>query len=206
MPAFASAVALLLWLLPHWLQEKFAVNARLFRLAVSAILLLGCARLFVQSQIINRDKNVVLGTDGDKMIASDPKYNPAAAALQSALPWLEENAPPNATLAVLPEGIMVNYLSRRTNPTRFLVWNPVELAMFGQENMVAVFDHNAPDYIMLIHRDGAEYGVKYFGQQPEFGLELMQWIRKNYEEVYLIGSEPLQNSQFGVSILKRRTN
>ena len=81
---------------------------------------------------------------------------------------------------------MVNYLTRRTNPTRYLVWNPVELAMFGSENMTTTFERNAPDYIMLIHRDAAEYGAKYFGQQPEFGQELMQWIRKNYEPVYLV--------------------
>ncbi len=206
MPAFVSSVALLLWLLPQLLQQKFAVNPRYFRLAVSIILLLGCTRLFIQSQIIYRDKNIVLGAGGDKMCVSDPKYNPAGAALESALPWLEQNAPRGATLAVLPEGVMVNYLSHRSNPTKFLVWNPVELAMFGQDNMVAVFEQNSPDYIMLIHRDGAEYGVKYFGQEREFGLSLMQWIQKNYEPVYLVGHEPLHDSQFGLSILKHRAN
>lgn len=204
MPAFASAVALLLWLLPRLLEQKFGVNPRLFRAAAGIVLLLGFTQLFVQSQMIYRDKNIALGTGGDKMFVSAPKFNPVGAALQSALPWLEQHAPPDATLAVLPEGIMVNYLSRRTNPTRYLVWNPVEIAMFGQDNMTAVFERNAPDYIMLIHRDAAEYGVKFFGQQPEFGLKLMQWIRQNYEPVYLIGDEPLQTSAFGISILKRR--
>jgi hypothetical protein len=206
MPAFVSALALLLWLLPRLLEQKFSVNARVFRIAVALVLLLGFARLFVQSQIIYHDKNIALGARGDKMYASIPKYNPAGEALQSALPWLDQHAPPNATLAVLPEGIMVNYLSRRANPTRYLVWNPVEVAMFGSETMTATFERNAPDYIMLIHRDGAEYGAKYFGQQPEFGLELMQWIRKNYEPVYLIGHEPLQDFHFGISILKRHAN
>ena len=206
MPAFVSAVALLLWLLPQLLEREFAVNARLFRMAVASVLLLGFAHLFVQSQKIYRDKGIALGAGGDKIFVPIAEYNPAGEALRSTLPWLEQHAPPNATLAVLPEGVMVNYLSRRTNPTRYLVWNPVELAMFGSETMTATFEHNAPDYIMLIHRDGAEYGVKYFGQQPEFGLELMLWIRKNYEPVYLVGHEPLQDSHFGISILKRRSN
>jgi hypothetical protein len=206
MPAFVSAVSLLLWLLPRLLAEKFGVNPRFFRAAVGVVLLLGYARLFVQSQLIYRERTIALGTGGDKIFVSDSKLNPAGAALQSALPWLEQNTPANATLAVLPEGIMVNYLSRRPNPGRYLVWNPVELAMFGQENMTAAFESNAPDYIMLIHRNAAEYGVKFFGQQPEFGLELMQWIRKNYEPVYLLGHEPLQEPAFGLSILKHRPN
>ena len=72
--------------------------------------------------------------------------------------------------------------------------------------MTTTFERNPPDYVMLIHRDAAEYGANYFGQRPEFGLELMQWIRKNYEPVYLVGHEPLQDSHFGISILKRRSN
>lgn len=175
-------------------------------MAVALVLLFGVAQLFVQSQNIYRDKNVAVGTGGDKIFAPTAKHSPAGEALQSALPWLQEHASPNATLAVLPEGVMVNYLSRRTNPTRYLVWNPVEIAMFGSDNMTRTFESNAPDYVMLIHRDGSEYGVKYFGQQPEFGQELMQWIRKNYEPVYLVGHEPLQDSHFGISILKRRSH
>jgi hypothetical protein len=31
----------------------------------------------------------------------------------------------------------------------------------------------------------------------------MQWIDKNYQPVYLIGHEPLQNGLFGIKILKR---
>jgi hypothetical protein len=203
MPAFVGSLILVLWLLPRLLAEQCAVNARLFRLAVSLLLLTGFASLFLQSQRIYRDKTIVLGKGGDEMFAFTPKIKPDGAALQSALPWLEKNAPPGATLAVLPEGIMVNYLSRRTNPTRYLVWNPVELAMFGQSSMTDTFERNAPDYIMLIHREGAEYGVKYFGQETEFGGDVMKWIRQNYQEVYLIGDEPLRTSAFGISILKR---
>jgi hypothetical protein len=205
MPAFVGSLILVLWLLPRLLAGKYGVNARLFRLAVSLVLLTGFASLYLQSQRIYRDKTVALGQGGDEMYAFTQKIKPDGAALQSALQWMEKNAPPGATLAVLPEGIMVNYLSRRTNPTRYLVWNPVELAMFGQSNMTDAFERNAPDYILLVHREGAEYGVKYFGQETEFGGAVMKWIRQNYQEVYLVGDEPLRTSAFGISVLKRRS-
>jgi hypothetical protein len=32
---------------------------------------------------------------------------------------------------------------------------------------------------------------------------VMQWVRRNYEPVELIGSEPLQSGGFGVKILRR---
>ena len=202
MPAFAAAVFLLHWLLPQWL-EKHGVRRRFFCGAIWLLLMAGFVRLFVQSQFLYRDKTVVVGRGADEILAFDEKRNPAGAAIRMALPWIEKNIPPDATLAVLPEGIMVNYLSRRANPTRYFVWNPPELSVFGQAGMAAVFRDNSPDYIMLVHRDAAEYGAKYFGQQKEFGLELMQWIQAHYEPVLLIGDEPLRNSSFGIKILKR---
>jgi hypothetical protein len=71
--------------------------------------------------------------------------------------------------------------------------------------MMASVRNNPPDYVMLIHRDHSEYGVKFFGQEKRFGLDLMQWIEANYQTVCLIGNEPLRNSLFGIKILKRNS-
>jgi hypothetical protein len=202
MPAFVGAIYLLLWLLPQAV-EKYGVHRRGFQATMGLVLLVGFARLFIGSQFNYRAKTVAVGRGADKIIAASPAINSTGGAMQAAIEWMNTNALPNATLAVLPEGIMVNYLTRRTNPTHYFVWNPAELAAFGQDQMTASFEANAPDYIMLIHRDAAEYGAKYFGQEEKFGLPLMQWIRKNYEPVWLIGSEPLRNNLFGIRILKR---
>lgn len=202
MPAFVGAIYFLHWLLPDLLR-KYGVNWRLWRGAVGLLLMTGILSLFVQSQFVLRKKTVAVGRGGDRIMAFDEKTDPVGTALAQALPWMETNMPPDATLAVLPEGIMVNYLSRRTNPTRYPVWDPPELRAFGQSNMVADFETHRPDYIMLIHRDEAEYGMKYFGQEADFGLELMQWIQRNYEPALLLGAEPLRNSMFGVKILRR---
>jgi hypothetical protein len=64
--------------------------------------------------------------------------------------WIETNTPAASTLAVLPDGAMLNYLARRTNPTGYLRWNPTECTLFGQDNMTRVFERTQPDYIILI--------------------------------------------------------
>jgi hypothetical protein len=202
MPAFAGAIYLLLWITPRWLEEH-GVNRKYFRGAVALVLLTGMVRLFVQSQFIFHEKTVAVGSGGDRVYAPETKMAPAGAAIQSALVWLNQNATKDATLAVLPEGIMINYLSRRTNPGHYLLWNGNELAAFGQTDMTADFENHPPDYVMLVHRDASEYGLKYFGQEEKFGLEVTQWIQKNYEPVQLIGNEPLVNSSFGIKILRR---
>jgi 4-amino-4-deoxy-L-arabinose transferase-like glycosyltransferase len=202
MPAFVTAIFLLLWLLPFWLQ-KFRVDRRLFRLAVTALLTVGFLRLFVQSQQSYATKSVPVGRGHDLILAQSQKSGPSADAVRTALDWLNKNAAPDASLAVLPEGVMLNYLSRRVNPTRYLVWNPAEIASFGQAAMTDAFRSHPPDYVMLVHRDASEYGAAFFGQQQSFGGELLQWITANYQPVCLIGDEPLRNSLFGIKILKR---
>jgi hypothetical protein len=68
--------------------------------------------------------------------------------------------------------------------------------------MIETFRVNCPDYVMLVHRDAAEYGAKFFGLEDQFGGELLRWIERNYQPVCLIGDPPLQNSRFGIKILK----
>jgi hypothetical protein len=204
MPAFVSAVYLLLWLLPRLLENKFQVPARLFRATVSLVLLIGFGSLFLQSEKFYAAKNLAVGQANDRIMAFGPQGNSVEARTTKAtLAWIETNVPPAATIAVLPQGVIVNYLSRRINPTPCLDWNPTMFTVFGQEKMTAAFEKNPPDYILLVEWKSYEFGIGYFGHYPGYGVELMQWIGKNYTPVELLGSEPLQNGLFGMKILKR---
>jgi hypothetical protein len=84
MPAFAAAVYLLLWSLPQIL-EKYGVRRKLFRTTIWLLLVTGFLRLFVQSQVTYRNKNVPVGHGQDVLLAFDEKVNPAGPAIQSAL-------------------------------------------------------------------------------------------------------------------------
>jgi hypothetical protein len=205
MPAFIAAIYFLTFLLPEMLAP-FRVNGLLFRGVIVAVLLIGFAQLFVQSIFVYNTKTVPLGRGADKLFVYNPKINLAGSAMAVALDWVEKNVPEQATLAVLPEGAMINFLSGRSNPTPYLVWQPPELEAFGQDKMTAAIRANPPDYVMLIHRESSEYGRQYFGKEERFGLEVMQWINQNYQPVYLIGHEPLQDSSFGIKILKRQAH
>jgi hypothetical protein len=202
MPAFVSSVYMLFWLLPVLLQSRFGVPERPFRIMVGLVLLIGCANLFVQSQLIYAQKNQPLGNSRDKIVT----YNLASEksqAVYAALQWTEKYMPTNATLAVLPEGIMLNYLTRHVNPTPCLDWNPTMLTVFGQTRMTDAVEKNPPDYIFIIDWDFSEFGVGNFGASPDFGLGLMQWVHINYQTETVIGHEPLKNGSFKILILKR---
>jgi len=200
MPAFLSGIYLLLYLLPRFL-ERSGLATGTFRAAVLVFLLAGLARLEIQSALFYKDKDFTLGSGGDRIITYNPKVDPTGVAMASAVAWIEANTAPTNTFAVLPEGVMLNYLTRRDNPTPYAVF-AFEVWAFGEQTMLAAYEKNPPDYIVLVQRDSSEYGVPYFGLQKGYGFDVMQWVRRNYEPVQLIGGEPFQSGAFGIKILK----
>ena len=132
----------------------------------------------------------------------DPKIDPTGAQMAATVTWIEVHTAPSNTLAVLPEGVMLNYLTRRENPTPYAVF-AFEVWAFGERNMLAAYRRNPPDYIVLVQRDTSEYGVPYFGMKDGFGYDVMQWVGRNYGPVELIGGEPRLGGAFGIKVLKR---
>lgn len=202
MPAFAGAIYLFVWLLPQWLKERFSVPAVRFRMTMGLALLAGFASLFAQSQIAYAGKKMAIGQDGDRIIVSGPG-NEVGDESKAALEWIHQNIPTNATLAVVPEGAMFNYLTHHRNPTPCLFWDPNVMAVFGRSNMTAAFEKNPSDYIMLVDRNDGGLGAGYFGKSPDYGADVMGWIQANYQKELLLGKEPLQGKGFGIEILKR---
>jgi hypothetical protein len=202
MPAFVSAVYLLLWALPRQL-ERCGVRGSLFRGLLWLMLLPGLTRLTQASLQLYSDKTLPIGSGTDAILVFDPHFRPVDAEVASALRWVETNLPPSATLAVLPQGAMINYLSRHTNPCGYVAWNPPEIAAFGQEKMTAALMAHSPDYVIELFVNYGEYGETFFGQEKRFGLDAQQWVDAHYQLVHLIGHDWLKDGQFGIKILKK---
>jgi hypothetical protein len=103
---------------------------------------------------------------------------------------------------VFPDGEMINYLARRRNPTPFIKFAPPEVIMFGEDRILAAFRAHPPDLVLLAHKDTAEYGVRFFGQ--DYAQGLFEWVIDHYRPLRLIGYPPLRDERFGILILSRK--
>ncbi len=96
--------------------------------------------------------------------------------------------PADATLAVAPEGVMLNYLSRRRNPTPYVSLMPVEVLMFGETNMLAAFRDQPPDYLIVTDEDISDYGFQNFKITNDGYADLLGiWFADHYR---LFGEVP----------------
>jgi hypothetical protein len=204
MPAFVSGLYFLLWALPRLLGRGGLVRPGLFRFLLWLMLLPGLAKLARSSLNLYSHKTMPFGSGADTILAFGPHYRPMDADMAAALRWLESNVPPGATLTVLPQGAMLNYLSRHANPCGYAVWNPPELAAFGQQKMTDALIAHSPDYLIEMFIDYGEYNETYFGQRKSLGLEAQQWIDTHYQPACpIIGHDWVKDGQFGIKILKR---
>ena len=71
---------------------------------------------------------------------------------------------------------------------------PPEFALFGESDMLKSFQTNPPDYIVLTNKSLEEYGLLEVG--IDIGVDLYQWINKNYILIKQLEHESESNLPF----------
>jgi len=195
------ALLLVAIVLVGWIPAALEARGRagwVFRAAASGVLAVGTAAHLRRTGHFLERKNTVIGAGRDAFRA-----DVRGTLVKAALADLAQRAAPGETLAVFPEGVMLNWLSRRINPTPYVNFMPPELLLFGEQRIAAAFRAHPPDWVLLVHKDTSEYGYPFFG--PDYGRELATWIQESYEPVSLQGQPPLQpGTIFGIQLMKRR--
>lgn len=142
-----------------------------------------------------RQKTYIVGSGADAFRA-----DVRGAFVKRALEEIRARARPDQTLAVFPEGIMINYLARRVNPTPYLFFGPFDMILSGENRILTAFRAHAPDYVILAHKDTSEYGFRFFGR--DYGQTLYAWILDHYRPVALVGAPPLKDQRFGLLLMQ----
>ena len=186
LPATALIAAAVWSWIPAWISRTggSGLVARASGTIVVATIALSC---LATTQKIHARKDVELGHGHDK-IRTDVRGRVMTAALE----WLARQPAPEGrplTVAVLPEGVTLNYLARVTNPTPYVNFMPPELIVFGEERIVESFRAAPPDIVFLAHKNTSEYGVPWFGR--DYGQKLFGWLTSEYRPVALFGDPPL---------------
>jgi hypothetical protein len=203
MPAAILLVAVLVGLIPE-LVQRLGGQGKWFRLAAGLIIMIDviCSLQYSYSRYAKQD--LVIGDHGDAIITYGPQVSPRGSAVLQLLHYIHSAMPPDANFVVLPEGVMINYLTRHVNPTPFINFMPPELIIFGETPILQAFKNHPPDYIILIHKNTKEYGLGFFGTTLDNGKNIMEWVNDNYMPILHILASPLEDNHFGIKVLKWR--
>lgn len=199
MPASLIMIAIFLHYVPMWL-------ARLGSKAVAAaflglFVLLATFFYFNVTRQVYTHKNYAVAEGKDQFFTYDDRVAINGPVINITLQKIEKLMSKSDTFVALPEGVMLNYLSRRSNPSRFFEFMPNFIMGVGEIRIMGSISQAKPSFVLLIERDFSEYGARYFGK--DYAFNLSAWIMNNYEKKIQIGAEPMTGKGFGIIIAKR---
>ena len=150
-------------------------------------------------------RNYPIATDKEKIITFDAVLNIEGPVIGETLKKINETIKPNENFVVIPEGILLNYLTRRNSLSPYTSFLLGDLVMHHEDKMVERLSRRLPDYVILTDRGVGEWGFKKFG--VDTGTKISEWVIKHYIPMCTIGNVPFQGSPLcnGVIIAKRGT-
>jgi hypothetical protein len=191
-PATLLVVAALLGHVPATIARRGG-DAALFRAGVLVLLGLGLVvHLRIAAHWIG-EKTVSVGSGPDTFLADG-----RGPVVNETLREIAARGGSGRTLAVLPEGVMLNYLARQPTSVRHLNFMPVELVMFGEDAMLEELAASPPDFVALVHKDAAEYGARFFGH--DYAPRLAAWVAEHYRPIAQHGAPPFVDERFGIAL------
>lgn len=202
MPATIFIIIFFIYYLPRLLFDKNG-GGMVFRSLAIFILAGFSFYILLLSNIYYEKKNFAIGEGADRMLTYGPENEPFGQALGRLIQYINVNIPPNKSITVLPEGVMINYLTRRSASIPFIVFLPVELTMIGEQPIIDSLKKNPPEYILFIDRPMPEYNVPSFGDDLKYGFLIMKWIKDHYIALDYISYEIKDYLQYGIHIFKR---
>ncbi len=185
-----TVVALLRWL-PDLLDRR-GMRGTVLRGAVVGLLAVFAFAHVSATRSRMEPKTYEIGTGADAM-----RTDVRGAFVQLAVDHLRTSGA--RTAAVLPEGVMINYLARVPNPTPYLNFMPPEEVLFGAAAWEAAFRAWPPDRIVIVPKDTAEFGRGPLG--VGYGTLLTEWIRSEYRPEATLRVEGVD---YSVQVLVRR--
>jgi hypothetical protein len=167
-------------------------------IAAGLVVALGAAHVSRQVEVWSLYETA-LGAPPDEMRVGPGRGRVLASVVEE----IRERTAPGQSVAVFPEGVMLNYLARRPLAVPYFTFTPFDLVVTPEAEILAAFAASPPDLVVLVHRETREYGLPFFGRS--YGRSLNTWVRRNYRPVRMIGDPPLrQGSDFGALVMERQ--
>jgi len=192
-PAVLIAVVAMWDWLPRAI-ERLGGAGTLLRAGLLAMLTIDTYVYLNVQKVALDERTVRVGTGGDAIW-----WNPRGHEVNRILAQIEASLPRDATLVAIPEGVMLNYLSRRRNPTGYISYMPLETLLFGEDQILDGFEQHPPDALLVLTRDLQIYDVKPFGEG--YAQRLRAWLVDHYRPVE---PAPARPGQFQIVLMKPR--
>jgi len=201
MPAALLTIFCLVYQVPLFFDKTYR-SGRLLRSCALVLLVTILFRYMICSKTVYSLRTYPLGQAADRIIDFDEAVWNRGRCVAWAIDKIENTIEKDKNFVFFPDGIMLNYLTRRPSPLRFTSFYPTDIGFYGKEAIQAAFIKARPDYIILTAVNLTAIGYDSF----EYVGEIMDWINRHYVSVGMIGNRSLTGKGFEIKINILRRN
>jgi hypothetical protein len=147
-------------------------------------------------------KSYSIASGRDRLLTFNEKIFGYGPIINKTLAYIDQSMSGDDSFIVMPDGVMLNYLSRKNNPSRYFEFTPNIVEAIGEEKIIHEISLTPPSFIILSKKDTSEHGATYFGF--DYARNIYSWITDNYDKVFSAGDGTLTGNDFGITIYKRK--
>jgi len=209
LPLTMAMVFLNVVIVPRAWHGVLGFSGRTYRLLAFGLFAAIILQIQESSAAYVADKSVAVGSRSD-LIYGSPRMNlsVSATAVNQILGRIEQLAPRDSTLMVIPEGMMLNYLARRRNPTPYMAdWVNRQLfeSLGGPQTVIERIKEAPPDFIIFLFRVNEIRLPGYNISGPDgYARDVIAWITENYVRVEYAGANTDDFTRLGYQLWKAR--
>ena len=199
------ATLVLILILTHEIPKQASINLKPHKVyrPVAITIVAIFIGLHIQFQYNSYSlKGQPIGKGPDTLIDYHSFLNPRGIIFNTAIDFIQKETPKGAQFVAIPGSIMLNYMTRRESPLKYIYLNPAVFQLIGDYQINEDLQKIRPPYIVLVEQKFHQHGQTDFGK--DFGRHLLQWIHENYFIIKQYGAEPFKTEDFGIQILKRK--
>jgi dolichyl-phosphate-mannose-protein mannosyltransferase len=201
LPSTLILVAFLVYELPLRLQPLLE-SSQFYRSVMITLVLVFVGYHAWFTSLIYELKNYPVSSDRDLVIDYDRDFNNRGEIMNLALNYIDNNLQPETTFATFPDGIILNYLSRRKNSIADITLNPGVWVLVGDDAVLERLKKASPAYIVYMDREFPYFGLNKFGK--DFAQKIDGWIKNHYTVQAQFGATPFSGEGFGIQILRKK--
>ncbi len=206
---FFQAILAGTWLCGYLVGEwpQFSGSTRLVRggliLAMVTLLGGGAITLVRTSLQFYRAKETPIGEGADLIKGFVPQAYALPELWEQARRFILANTKPDSSLLVIPEGISLNYWTRRRHPLRIVDLLPATMRL-NPGDIMTELTAAPPDLVVMVSRPNMEeLGYQAYGQDASSGKAIVDWVTGHYTIVAQAGSSPFTPGGVGLRIYRR---
>lgn len=148
-------------------------------IGVVALVVSGVVSLSRQSAQLLQMKTVAISQGIDRFYAFPSQVESSGETVATVTKLITDNQS-GQSLLVLPEGVMINYLTRRPSTVAEVFFFSAATEGGREAEIVRQLDRSPPDLVVFIRRDLSEYGIQRYGDRPGNGALILAWLSDNY--------------------------